>query len=495
MMVELPPDFAPKAEVYIDDTFCAFLKRDRQRGSAIIPFVTWIFGRPVHEDEPLPRADVLSLKKFVAEATPSEQKIILGWMLDTRRLLLSLPDDKVDSWRHSIRALLATEWVSGSELETTIGRLNHVGYILPLCRHFLADLRYALQVAKRRRGGTVRFTEHQRADLEIWMEFLEDARTGVSLNLLTFRDPTHVFRVDACEHGVGGYCLDTGLAWRWEIPEDLRYRVTLNGLEFLGGYLMLALAASHHRIQPEACVLVQGDSTSATGWMKKSNFAVEDRPFHRWVARSLARLLMGVSARLFSQWFPGDLNNIADCLSRDHHMTDSNLESHMHLHFPTQITPTFTICQLPPDALSAVICEMRKLPQSVASRRAIHRSKMPTGETTSSISMPSNSTTTSSWKASPHMSKADCLAVTSLLTANCDSDQPIGRSARALSRSQFGPPSTQWLRPSGYTGLIGQHASETANSSSFWSVSSGDTPTPTPQPKDRKPSHQASCEN
>jgi len=54
------------------------------------------------------------------------------------------------------------------------------------------------------------------------------------MNLLTYRTPTHAYRSDASEHGIGGFSALTGRAWRWEIPEHLRLRVSLNMLEFLG---------------------------------------------------------------------------------------------------------------------------------------------------------------------------------------------------------------------------------------------------------------------
>ena len=69
--------------VFIDNLFSCFLESDMERGCAILPFVLHLLGRPVSETEPLPREDLLSLKKFVAEATPAERKVVLGWLIDT----------------------------------------------------------------------------------------------------------------------------------------------------------------------------------------------------------------------------------------------------------------------------------------------------------------------------------------------------------------------------------------------------------------------------
>lgn len=96
-------DFNPKAECFIDDKFVAFLERDMSRGRGILPFLLDLIGRPVHSAEPVPRDELLSLKKSLAEATPAERQIILGWLVDTRKFLVELPQHKVKGWQREIR--------------------------------------------------------------------------------------------------------------------------------------------------------------------------------------------------------------------------------------------------------------------------------------------------------------------------------------------------------------------------------------------------------
>ena len=66
--------------------------------------------------------------------------------------------------------------------------------------------------------------------LVLWKDFLVVAHTGIDLNLLTTQEPNNLLRTDACEHGLGGYALKTGRAWRWEIPLHLRGRKLINFL-------------------------------------------------------------------------------------------------------------------------------------------------------------------------------------------------------------------------------------------------------------------------
>jgi hypothetical protein len=76
-------------------------------------------------------------------------------------------------------------------------------------------------------------------DLKLWLYFLKQAVNGISLNLLTFCHPTHIGCSNASEHGIGGFSATTGIAWRWEIPLKLRWRATLNVLEYLAGSITL----------------------------------------------------------------------------------------------------------------------------------------------------------------------------------------------------------------------------------------------------------------
>jgi len=94
LTVDLPDDDDPKADCYIDDLFSAFLEECAARGSAILPFVIHLLGRPLGVKESLPRDDLLSLKKFLAGATPSQTKVVLGWILQTCCLTIALPPNK-----------------------------------------------------------------------------------------------------------------------------------------------------------------------------------------------------------------------------------------------------------------------------------------------------------------------------------------------------------------------------------------------------------------
>jgi hypothetical protein len=54
----------------------------------------YIMARPGDPNEPIPREVMEALNKLAAEAAPEELKVILGWLFNSRRLRISLPDNK-----------------------------------------------------------------------------------------------------------------------------------------------------------------------------------------------------------------------------------------------------------------------------------------------------------------------------------------------------------------------------------------------------------------
>jgi len=103
--------------------------------------------------------------------------------------------------------------------------------------------------------------------------YLDYAKEGVSMNTIVFRKPTHVYRSDSSKFGLEGYNITSGKAWRFELPIDCRLRTSLKSLEFLACRITIWLDFLDNEIQEESCILSQTDSTSAAGWLRKSNFA------------------------------------------------------------------------------------------------------------------------------------------------------------------------------------------------------------------------------
>ena len=136
------------------------------------------------QSEPIPRKAIISPNKLKAEGAIEERKLLLGWLLDTRHLLISLPDDKLKAWSKDIKSLLGTKQATHPLLDKLVGRLNHVGYIIPTARHFLSRIRKLKTKAKFKRQVSI--PALVLANLELWLTFLSSANRGISMNLLTY---------------------------------------------------------------------------------------------------------------------------------------------------------------------------------------------------------------------------------------------------------------------------------------------------------------------
>ena len=359
MFVTVPLEIWGKIDCFIDDLPGVGLDTPANviRLPAAILLAIELFTRQ-YVNFPIPRDEMVSITKLVAELGMSEQKIILGWMYDSRRLLISLPREKYLAWSHQIRDLLKRKRSNHNELKTLVGRLDHAAGVMPLARHFMERIRFATKSTSDRPNMPYTLNKTVLADLELMLAVLERARKGINMNLLTYRIPNAQSKVDACPRGLGGYS-KAGRAWRFIIPHHLLGRAHINLLEFLAILVSVWLDIIEESVKPLDCLLVMGDSTTAVGWLHKTrimkkDMQVDDFQAQTKVARKLATLIIENNMCLYSQWFPGKKNVIADSLSRDIDIPTNQLTARFKSLFPTQMPSNFNISPLP-DAISSFI--------------------------------------------------------------------------------------------------------------------------------------------
>ena len=131
----------------------------------VAPLAIHVTSRPHagDEEEPITRRPLLSIAKLTAEGSPAEVQIVLGWRLDTRRLILALPDDKFKAWTEDIVNYGTKGYCRFEELNELVGRLNHAAYIMVVTRHFLSRLRQSL-TPRKHNHAIVRLTGEVLAD-------------------------------------------------------------------------------------------------------------------------------------------------------------------------------------------------------------------------------------------------------------------------------------------------------------------------------------------
>ena len=279
MAVSIPTTAKGKGDVFIDDVIKVFLARkeniERHTQSALLAI--HVSMRPMSDQEPVPRKQPFSEEKAEAESVPKEEQIVLGWEIDTRRLVLRLPKQKFIAYSTDLSNFLKKGSISKTDLESLIGRLVHVSYVIPLSRNFLSRLRDKLKLIEISSRKVLQFNREEKADLELWDKLLLQARNGISLNGLTLRNPTRLGFSDSCPRGLGGYT-HGGRGWRLAIDSSSPIfddDSANNALEFLGLAITtwLSIMECDSAGLTNELILVLSDNTSAITWVYKSSLS------------------------------------------------------------------------------------------------------------------------------------------------------------------------------------------------------------------------------
>ena len=469
-IVDIPIDPRGTGDIYIDDFIETTIVIDGtdnvvrcERATLLAIDVT---ARPKHINEPIPREDLEARNKLSAEAGLEEQKTVLGWLIDTRRLLLSLPNNKFVAWTELLSSVLTRGTTTAKETESIIGRLGHIGMAVPFVHHFLSRLRDLQTRAKSRRA--ININEECRNDLLLMINIIKIAYRGISLNIIVYRRPTHVYRSDSCPAGLGGYS-DSGFAWRYYLPPHLQFRATNNLLEHLAAIITPWIDIIKGRLQPGNCALSMTDSTTSEGWLRKTNFSeLGDNPLQATVRLEAARMhamhYMTLGIREYSQWFKGEANVVADALSRDNDRSDEELTHIFRTHCPSQIPQHFEIQPLPNEIISWLTALLLKLPANPQYNEKHTRTKLGRGTGGQPTAVGLDSATHSSMT-SPALQKSSSSVPLPWLCAKHDFQDHL-MTDWLMAQSQV--PSHMYVRPSGSTADPIHHSMTTENLDSFY---------------------------
>ena len=345
------------SEGYIDDGANAVLDTEANANQvkrtklANLMSLFLTFRPHMGDKEPVPRSHVASVRKLLAEGTLREIIIYLGWLINTREFKICLPNEKASGWIHTIAALLNKGTARFDELNTLVGRLDHVCFVIPSARHFMNRLRRAKTKADKQKQ--VKISKEVDKDLRLWIEFLTKAKRGISINEVVYRKPTCTALTDSSEIGIGGYSSNSNILWRYQFKINEQRAFTLNMKEYIAATIG-ALLALQNDDSPYPCVLSLSDSSSTVGWLHKSNHDPNSSPCHNEVARWHARNLMQNKAIDYSQHIPGSENHIADSLSRDFHLTEDKLLSLFQTVCPNLLPPNAQVVEIPSPLISKI---------------------------------------------------------------------------------------------------------------------------------------------
>lgn len=497
MLVDPGMDKHGTNDVYLDDILSAFpaLSDDHVERCALAPLLALeVVSRPVLTGlgETLPRDDMLAVDKAKAEGTPAEFNTTLGWVINTRTLKLSLPEKKRIEWHHDIEQILeasaCNRRIQCKELETLVGRLERVASVLQEGKHFLNRLHAAEQRA--RRHGSTRLTVECRHDLTLWIAFLIKAFQGIDINLLVSRVPDRICRTDACEHGLGGFSLTTGRAWRWWIPRELRHLKSINFLEYLAciAGILLSLVEDAD-VASSDCYLSLGDNTSSLGWLRRSNFVKveDDQSSHSGLARYYALIMAEQGLCSASQWFAGIENEAADLLSREPHKNDRFLTESILSKYPSQVSPDFQVSPLPPVIICVLEYWVRHTHATTESPPRLTVARTDIGKAGSSFSKELNSMGIPSSSTSIH--QVDSTSSEPSHTPFAQKPMPkVHEETITWFRRPAKPQFTRYARPSTMRDDPTHHWTQTGRWQDFYNANFEGTATQTRRKNHKKPS-------
>ena len=157
VIVNMPMDPRGTTDVYIDGTIglCVDVGNSdnysRLENAILLAIAS--AARPVHEAEPIPREEMESLAKLLAEADFEESKMILGLYFNFMRMAAAPPVNKHTAWSAGIMIvkMIQKGETCCSDLDTCIERLGNVGMIVCSIYHLLSRLREFQRRAKNRR--------------------------------------------------------------------------------------------------------------------------------------------------------------------------------------------------------------------------------------------------------------------------------------------------------------------------------------------------------
>jgi hypothetical protein len=167
----------------------------------------------------------------------------------------------------SIKKMIKDKSSTEKEIEQNIGQLVHLGLAIPSLHHFMSPLRDLHTLAKRKRSVEIK-GEHLK-DLQMMLVFLKIANDEINLNIIAFRQSTHIYRSDVCPMGLGEYS-HKGWAWRYYLPPELQFHASNNLHKHLAAITSPWVDILANQLKPNDCVLLMTNSTTAKGRLQKS---------------------------------------------------------------------------------------------------------------------------------------------------------------------------------------------------------------------------------
>ena len=239
---------------------------------------------------------------------PTQKLVFLGIEIDTRKLSLALPLDKLDDLKALIASYIPKSRASKRELQALAGKLNWASRVIFGGRTFLRRILDLMNTMSRPSSRCL-LTAEFKADIQWWHEFLDSFNGRCD-----FLDPNPVLDVytDACNEGLGAYYLGDWLYLNFSVDISTLANLAMPYKEALA---IIFAASKWCNSWRNRHIVVHTDNQAAAAMINKGTT-------RNSVMMSFLRLLFWLSAtynfRITAKYIPGKENTIADCISRLH---------------------------------------------------------------------------------------------------------------------------------------------------------------------------------
>jgi hypothetical protein len=397
-------------DVFVDD-FIGAAQGGRRRlqhvRRTLMATIDHIF-RPLQADDPPARTEPISLKKLAdGDASWATCKQILGWVIDSVAMTLTLPPRRLQRLAEILAAVRPSQKrLAVDTWHQLLGELRSMSLAIPGARGLFSHLQAAIRTRHKNR---LRLSPsfHQALTDFRWL-YTNLSSRPTRLQELVPTTPCLIGAHDASALGAGGVWLPQPTArprpvklhllepdghfhrvthrssgpivWRASFPADIRNDIATahhpqgpinnSELELLGGLWHDDVAAQCFDVR-ERTTKSHTDNIAALYWSRKGSVTTTSptatilrqqalhRRFHRMVS--------------LKDYIPGDANCLADDASRLFHLADDKFLSHFNVHHP-QAQP-WRLFPLHPQIHSSGISALRKRMSPTAS--FLHAPKLP----------------------------------------------------------------------------------------------------------------------
>ena len=244
----------------------------------------------------------VNMEKTVLD--PSQYLEFLGFMVDTTKMELSLPAQKIKKIRAESRQILEAELVTARTLSRLIGKMNATNQVIPPAPLFYRSLQMDLTMALRRVDRDyethLNLSPDSREEL-IWWDTQMIKWNGRTV-LAT--EPDLTIESDASSQGWGASCQGTSTGGPWS-PLEMKWHI--NCLELLAATLSLKTFVKNTK---GLSVLLKIDNTTAVacinnqGGTISKDLIVLNRDLWMWCLER--------NIHIQAQYLPGVMNQVAD---------------------------------------------------------------------------------------------------------------------------------------------------------------------------------------